>query len=81
MRTYAPAATEAVLERLLEEPSLERAVKHHAYLPAREAITAPFPDWLDARIVRGSRVAGSPRSTATRPRRSRRSTPARTSSS
>ena len=53
MRTYAPATTEAVLERLLEEPSLERAVKHHARIPARDAVTAPFPPWLDARIVRG----------------------------
>jgi DEAD/DEAH box helicase domain-containing protein len=53
VRTYAPATTEAVLERLLEEPSLERAVTHHARIPAREAVTAPFPTWLDGRIVRG----------------------------
>ena len=53
MRTYAPAATETVLDRLLEEPSLAAAVKHHARLPEREAITAPFPPWLDPRIVRG----------------------------
>ncbi len=53
MRTYAPAATETVLDRLLEEPSLAAAVKHHARLPERDAITAPFPPWLDRRIVRG----------------------------
>ena len=53
MRTYAPAATETVLDRLLEEPSLAAAVKHHARLPERDAITAPFPPWLDPRIVRG----------------------------
>src|SRR5258706_1853011 len=53
VRTYAPAGTEAVLERLLEEPSLAAAVTHHALIPAREAITAPFPTWLDRRIVRG----------------------------
>jgi len=53
VRTYAPAGTEAVLDRLLEEPSLAAAVTHHARLPAREAITAPFPSWLDARIVHG----------------------------
>ena len=53
MRTYAPAGTETVLDRLLEEPSLAAAVKHHAHLPARDAITAPLPSWLDARIVRG----------------------------
>ena len=53
MRTYAPAGTETVLERLLEEPSLAAAVTHHARLPARAAVTAPFPSWLDPRIVRG----------------------------
>ena len=53
MRTYAPAGTETVLDRLLEEPSLAAAVTHHARLPAREAVTAPFPAWLDGRIVRG----------------------------
>jgi len=53
VRTYAPAGTETVLGRLLEEPSLAQAVTHHAVLPAREAITAPFPAWLDRRIVRG----------------------------
>ena len=29
MRTYAPASTEAVLDRLLEEPSLANGVLHH----------------------------------------------------
>jgi len=53
MRTYAPATTEAVLGRLLEEPSMANAVLHHAVLAPRDAVTAPFPDWLDARIVRG----------------------------
>jgi DEAD/DEAH box helicase domain-containing protein len=53
VRTYAPAGTETVLGRLLEEPSLAAAVTHHAVLPAREARTAPFPGWLDRRIVRG----------------------------
>jgi DEAD/DEAH box helicase domain-containing protein len=53
VRTYAPAGTETVLGRLLEEPSLAAAVTHHAVLPAREAMTAPFPGWLDRRIVRG----------------------------
>src|SRR5256885_16010648 len=53
LRTYAPAGTETVLDRLLEEPSLAAAVTHHARLPEREAVTAPFPAWLDPRIVRG----------------------------
>src|SRR5690349_3728960 len=61
MRTYAPATTEAVLDRLLEEPSLAGAVVHHRVLPGRSADTAPFPDWLDPRIVAGleSRGIGS----------------------
>ena len=50
MRTYAPAAVEAVLGRALDEPALARGVLHHAVEPAREAVTAPFPDWLDPRI-------------------------------
>jgi DEAD/DEAH box helicase domain-containing protein len=58
VRTYAPAATEVVLERLLEEPSLARAVTHHAHLPPREAVTAPFPTWLDRRIVQGLEERG-----------------------
>ena len=53
MRTYAPASTEAVLERLLEEPSLARGVIHHEVLPAREAEFAPFPNWVDPRIRAG----------------------------
>ena len=53
MRTYAPAAVESVLGRILEEPSLARGVLHHAVEPAREAVTAPFPAWLDPRISDG----------------------------
>jgi DEAD/DEAH box helicase domain-containing protein len=58
MRTYAPASTEAVLGRLLEEPSLASAVVHHRVLPARDALTVPFPDWLDARIRAGLEARG-----------------------
>ncbi|HLX35270.1 MAG TPA: DEAD/DEAH box helicase [Candidatus Limnocylindrales bacterium] len=53
MRTYAPASTEAVLARLLDEPSLASAVVHHRVLPGRDAELVAFPDWLDRRIVRG----------------------------
>ena len=35
MRTYAPASTRAVLEQLLEEPSLARGVVHHEVCAAR----------------------------------------------
>src|SRR5450759_1900608 len=53
MRTYAPTPTLAVLERLLEEPSLARSVVHHEIRPAREAILAEWPAWLDPRIRAG----------------------------
>ena len=58
MRTYAPAATDAVLTRLLDEPSLSSAVVHHEVLPARAADMVPFPEWLDGRIVDGLRSHG-----------------------
>jgi DEAD/DEAH box helicase domain-containing protein len=51
MRTYAPAATAAVLAQLLDEPSLARGVVHHEVLPARPAVHADWPDWLDERII------------------------------
>ena len=58
MRTYAPADTVTVLERLLEEPSLARGVVHHEVIPAREAAFAPMPPWLDRRIVAGLSARG-----------------------
>ena len=58
MRTYAPAGTDAVLARLLEEPSLAAVVVHHEILPPRPSETAPFPDWLDPRIVMGLKRRG-----------------------
>ncbi|MBI3745454.1 MAG: DEAD/DEAH box helicase [Chloroflexi bacterium] len=58
MRTYAPADTDAVLARLLQEPSLATAVIHHEVIPPRAAETAPFPAWLDPRIERGLRSRG-----------------------
>ncbi|HEY4753220.1 MAG TPA: DEAD/DEAH box helicase, partial [Candidatus Limnocylindrales bacterium] len=53
MRTYAPAPTLAVLERVLEEPSLARGVVHHEVRPATEAKHADWPDWLDPRLRAG----------------------------
>jgi len=58
VRTYAPADTDAVLARLLQEPSLATAVVHHEVIPPREAATAPFPTWLDPRIEKGLRSRG-----------------------
>ena len=58
MRTYAPATTDAVLGRLLEEPSLSSAVVHYEVLPAKAADSVRFPAWLDERIVEGLRSGG-----------------------
>ena len=82
MRTYAPADTAAVLDGLLAEPSLARGVVHHAVLPPRAAAFGDVPG-LARSADRGRprpRAASSGR-TPTRRRRSRPSTPARTSSS
>jgi DEAD/DEAH box helicase domain-containing protein len=53
MRTYAPAATDAVLADMLDEPSLARGVVHHRHIPARAAEFGAHPDWLDPRIREG----------------------------
>jgi DEAD/DEAH box helicase domain-containing protein len=58
MRTYAPADPSTVLERLLAEPSLARGVVHHEVIPAREALHADMPAWLDPRIVKGLESRG-----------------------
>jgi DEAD/DEAH box helicase domain-containing protein len=50
MRYYEPAAVQAVLDRLLAEPSLSSGVLHHAKMPARDADFVPMPDWLDPGI-------------------------------
>jgi DEAD/DEAH box helicase domain-containing protein len=53
MRYYEPATTEAVLDRLLAEPSLAGGVLHHELIPARPADFVPMPDWLDPRLRAG----------------------------
>ena len=58
IRQYRPAGVEAVLERLLEEPSLGMGVLHHAVLPARDAAFAPIPDWVDERLRRALAARG-----------------------
>jgi DEAD/DEAH box helicase domain-containing protein len=52
MRLYAPAGTVDTLERLLADPAVAEAVVAHRVLPERPAQTAPFPEWLDKRLVR-----------------------------
>ncbi len=59
MRTYAPAPTEVVLQRILdEEPALANGVTHHAVIPARTADWRELPDWLDPRIRTGLAARG-----------------------
>jgi DEAD/DEAH box helicase domain-containing protein len=50
-----------VLARLLEEPSLAAAVKHHAHPAAARGDHGAVPEWLDARIV-GAREPRASRS-------------------
>jgi len=53
MRYYEPAGVQAVLDRLLAEPSLSSGVLHHAHMPARPADFVPMPDWLDPGLTAG----------------------------
>ena len=41
MRYYEPAGVQAVLDRILAEPSLANGVSHHAHVPARAADLSP----------------------------------------
>ncbi|HVA86310.1 MAG TPA: DEAD/DEAH box helicase, partial [Candidatus Saccharimonadales bacterium] len=58
MRHYAPASVEAVLDDLLNEPSLRRGVVHHEVISAREARHEPMPEWLDPRLRTGLAARG-----------------------
>jgi len=58
MRTYAPAGPAAVLERLLEEPSLARGVVHHETIPPAEAVYGDWPSWLAPGVLAGLRARG-----------------------
>ncbi|MGZ6294486.1 MAG: DEAD/DEAH box helicase [Candidatus Limnocylindrales bacterium] len=60
MRLYAPASPEEALERLLADPRVASAVVEQRTLPARPAITAPFPAWLQPPLRRGLELAGVP---------------------
>jgi DEAD/DEAH box helicase domain-containing protein len=53
MRYYEPAGVQAVLDRLLAEPSWSSGVLHHAHMPARPADFVPMPDWLDPGLTAG----------------------------
>jgi DEAD/DEAH box helicase domain-containing protein len=58
MRYYEPAGIEAVLDRVMGEPSFSDGVVHHALIPAKPADSVPMPDWLDARLRTGLATRG-----------------------
>jgi DEAD/DEAH box helicase domain-containing protein len=58
MRYYEPAGVQAVLDRLMAEPSMSSGVLHHAHLPARSADFVPMPEWLDQGIRAGLESRG-----------------------
>jgi DEAD/DEAH box helicase domain-containing protein len=58
MRYYEPAGVQAVLDRLLAEPSLSNGVVHHAHVPARPADFVPMPEWLEPGIRAGLESRG-----------------------
>jgi DEAD/DEAH box helicase domain-containing protein len=58
MRYYEPAGVQAVLDRLMAEPSMSSGVLHHAHLPARSADFVPMPEWLDPGIRAGLESRG-----------------------
>ncbi len=51
MRLYAPADVTTVLDGLLADPEIARALVDRRVIPAREADYAPLPDWVDPRIA------------------------------
>ena len=51
MRLHQPMPALDALERFLREPGVPEAVAARHVLPAREPRFAPFPEWLDGRLV------------------------------
>ena len=47
-----------LLEALLAAGARSDRVTHHRTLPPREGVTAPWPEWADADLVRGYRALG-----------------------
>ncbi|HWH37355.1 MAG TPA: DEAD/DEAH box helicase [Candidatus Limnocylindrales bacterium] len=58
MRIYQPASPAAVLESLLAESSVGSTVVARRLLPARPAMHAPLPGWLDERLAVALRGRG-----------------------
>ncbi|MFI5261052.1 MAG: DEAD/DEAH box helicase [Candidatus Limnocylindrales bacterium] len=53
MRLYAPAPVDAVLDAILAAPGVAGTVVADETRPARAALEAPLPDWLDDRLRHG----------------------------
>ncbi len=58
MRLYQPTGTFETLERLLGDAEIRESLVEHRVLPERAAQTAPFPGWLDKRLVRALHAQG-----------------------
>ncbi|MGD0247820.1 MAG: DEAD/DEAH box helicase [Candidatus Limnocylindrales bacterium] len=58
MRYYEPASVQAVLDRMLAEPSMSNGVVHHAHMPVRPADFVPMPEWLDPGLRAGLESRG-----------------------
>src|SRR6478609_11296936 len=58
MRLYQPAGTVETLERVLADEAIRDSIVAHRVLPERPAQTAPFPTWLDKRLVRALHSQG-----------------------
>ena len=61
MRLYAPSPVSEILDRLLDDPAVARAVVAHRVVPSTPARFAEVPPWVDPRIVRGLATAGQER--------------------
>ncbi len=58
MRLYAPSPVSEILDRLLDDPALARAVVAHRIVPAEPAHFAEVPPWVDQRIATGLAASG-----------------------
>ncbi len=53
-----PRGLGVVLEHLRQDPRFHENVTAWRVLPARQAVTSPFPHWLDSRLVQALRQRG-----------------------
>jgi DEAD/DEAH box helicase domain-containing protein len=58
MQLYAPSPVTDILDRLLDDPEIARAMVAHRVQPATPARFAGIPTWVDRRIVAGLAAGG-----------------------